>query len=47
MLASYSAGDKEVQGLVNGVLGKFNASPAALFSVLGRHAARAIEAKLA
>ncbi|HEY5674056.1 MAG TPA: nickel-dependent hydrogenase large subunit [Malonomonas sp.] len=46
MLASYVSGDKAVQGLVNGVLGKFNASPDALFSVLGRHASRAIETKL-
>ncbi len=46
MLTSYVHGDKEVQGLVNGVLARFNASPDALFSVLGRHAARAIECKL-
>lgn len=46
MLASYAAGDREVKGMVNGVLGKFNAGPDALYSVLGRHAARAIECKL-
>ncbi len=46
MLASYVSGDPQVQSLVDGVLGKFNASPAALFSVLGRHAARAVECKL-
>lgn len=46
MLASYASGDKDVQGMVNAVLGKFNAAPDALFSVLGRHAARAIETKL-
>ena len=46
MLASYVSGDKAVQGQVNAVLGKFNASPDALFSVLGRHASRAIETKL-
>jgi hydrogenase large subunit len=46
ILASYASGDKEVQSMVQGVLGKFNASPDALFSVLGRHAARAIECKL-
>jgi len=46
MLASYVHGDKAVQDMVNGVLGKFKASPDALFSVLGRHAARAIETKL-
>lgn len=46
MVVAYVRGDKEVQGLVNSVLGKFNAGPEALFSVLGRHAARAIETKI-
>jgi hydrogenase large subunit len=46
MAVAYAAGDRQVQGLVDGVLGEFKASPAALFSVLGRHAARAIECKL-
>jgi len=46
MLTAYAAGDGEVKGLVDGVLGEFKASPEALFSVLGRHAARAIECKL-
>lgn len=46
MLAAYVSGDSQVQGMVNGVLGKFKASPDALFSVLGRHAARAIECKI-
>jgi len=46
VLASYVAGDKEIQSHVNGVLKTFNASPSALFSVLGRHAARAIECKI-
>jgi hydrogenase large subunit len=46
MLAAYVAGDAQVQTLVGGVLGEFKASPSALFSVLGRHAARAIECKL-
>ncbi len=46
MLASYVSGDKAVQGQVDAVLGKFKASPEALFSVLGRHASRAIETKL-
>ncbi len=46
MLASYVSGDKEVQSYIDGVLGKFNASPSALFSVLGRHAARAIETRI-
>jgi hydrogenase large subunit len=34
-----------VQGLVNPVLSHFDAPPSALFSVLGRHAARALECK--
>ena len=42
-LVAYASGNKEVQGLVNGVLAKLNAPPAALFSTLGRVAARAIE----
>jgi len=46
MLASYVSGDQQVQSQVNGVLSQFKASPSALFSVLGRHAARAIECKL-
>jgi hydrogenase large subunit len=46
MLAAYASDDKAVQQQVNGVLGMFNASPKALDSVLGRHAARAIECKL-
>ncbi|WP_305046804.1 nickel-dependent hydrogenase large subunit [Geoalkalibacter sp.] len=46
MLAAYAAGHAEVQGQINDVLGQFNAGPEALFSVLGRHAARAIECKL-
>ncbi|RMF45773.1 MAG: nickel-dependent hydrogenase large subunit [Deltaproteobacteria bacterium] len=46
MAVAYAAGDKEVQAQVDAVLGHFKASPSALFSVLGRHAARAIECKL-
>ncbi len=46
MLAAYVAGDQQVQQQVGAVLGHFKASPEALFSVLGRHAARAIECKL-
>ena len=46
MLAAYVAGDKDVQSLINGVLGKFNAPVNALYSVLGRHAARAVETKI-
>ncbi|TYO96633.1 hydrogenase large subunit [Geothermobacter ehrlichii] len=43
---AYAAGDPEVKRQVDAVLGHFKATPAALFSVLGRHAARAIETKL-
>jgi len=46
MLTSYVAGDAQVKAQIDGVLGQFKASPSALFSVLGRHAARAIECKL-
>ncbi len=46
MLASYVSGDQQVQSMINSVLGKFNASAPALFSVLGRHAARAIETRI-
>jgi hydrogenase large subunit len=45
MVATYASGDVNVQGMVNSVLSQFNASPAALFSVLGRHAARALYCK--
>jgi hydrogenase large subunit len=43
---SYAKGDKQAQKLVNGSLKKLNAPPAALFSVLGRHLARALSAKI-
>ncbi len=46
MAVSYVKGNATVQGLVNSVLAKFDAPPSVLFSVLGRHAARALEAKL-
>jgi len=46
MLVAYASGHQEVKDLVNGVLGKLNAQPSALFSTLGRIAARAIEAQL-
>ncbi len=45
MAVNYVAGDPQVQGLINPVLSHFNATPSALFSVLGRHAARALECK--
>jgi len=46
MASNYLQGDATTKVLVNGVLGEFNAGLDALFSVLGRHAARALEAKL-
>ena len=46
MVVAYAGGDQTVQTAVNGVLAKFSAGPAALFSVLGRHAARALECKI-
>ena len=46
MVANYLHGDATAQTLVNGLLDEFSAGPAVLFSVLGRHAARALEAKL-
>jgi hydrogenase large subunit len=45
-LVSYLAGREPTVSMVNGLLGKFGAEPALLNSVLGRHAARALEAKL-
>jgi hydrogenase large subunit len=45
MLVAYAQGQPEVAGLVNGALSELRASPQALFSVLGRHAARALECK--
>ncbi|HEX7423258.1 MAG TPA: nickel-dependent hydrogenase large subunit [Terriglobales bacterium] len=46
MLVAYASGHQEVKSLVEGVLAKLNAPPSALFSTLGRIAARAIEAQL-
>ncbi|MBZ5570626.1 MAG: nickel-dependent hydrogenase large subunit [Acidobacteriia bacterium] len=46
MLVAYASGHQEVKDLVNGVLKKLNAPATALFSTLGRIAARAIEAQL-
>lgn len=41
---SYAAGDKAIKEMVDSLLSHFKASPSALFSVLGRHAARALAA---
>jgi hydrogenase large subunit len=46
MLVSYGSGHEQVKGLVDAVLGKLGVGPEALFSTLGRIAARAIETKV-
>lgn len=46
MVTNYVQGDVKVRELVDSILSQFNADVNALFSVLGRHAARAVEAKL-
>ncbi len=46
MLVAYASGHAEVKELVNGALAKLNAPATALFSTLGRIAARAIETQL-
>jgi hydrogenase large subunit len=46
MLVAYASGHQEVKDLVNGALAKLGAPASALFSTLGRIAARAIEAQL-
>ncbi|MFH1650797.1 MAG: nickel-dependent hydrogenase large subunit [Chloroflexota bacterium] len=46
MVVTYASGDTKVKAMVDSVLAHFKASPAALFSVLGRHAARALYCKL-
>jgi len=43
MIVAYASGHKQVQDTVNLVLGKLGAGPEALFSTLGRTAARCIE----
>lgn len=46
MLTAYASGQPQVKAAVDLVLGKLNAPPSALFSTLGRIAARAIEASV-
>lgn len=46
ILVNYSSGNPQVKDLVDTYLGKLNAKPQALFSVLGRHLARALRARL-
>jgi hydrogenase large subunit len=45
-MVAYAKGDKGVRGAVDPVLSMLKAGPEALVSVLGRHAARALETKL-
>ena len=46
MLANYVSGDETTKTLVDGALSELGADANALFSIMGRHAARAIECKL-
>jgi len=46
MVSNYTQGDKKVRQLVDSVLAEFDAGADVLYSVLGRHAARALETKL-
>ena len=46
MVVNYARGDEKVKSLINNLLAEFNAGPDVLFSVLGRHAARALECKI-
>lgn len=46
MVVAYVQGDERVKAMVDSVLSQFDAPVEALFSVLGRHAARALECKL-
>ena len=45
-LVAYAQGEPAVREAIDGLLGELNAGPEVLFSVLGRHAARALETKL-
>ena len=46
LLVAYAAGQPDVKALIDTTLAKLNAPPAALFSTLGRVAARALETQL-
>jgi len=46
MLVAYAQGHPAVKEAVEGLLSELNAEPDALLSILGRHAARALETKL-
>jgi hydrogenase large subunit len=45
MAVTYVSGDPRVKALIDSVLARFKAPPSVLFSVLGRHAARALYTK--
>jgi hydrogenase large subunit len=46
IMVTYADGDATVKALVDSTLSRFNASTEAMFSVLGRHAARALDTKI-
>lgn len=46
VVATYVSGDPTMKALVDSTLARFKAPPSVLFSVLGRHAARALGCKL-
>lgn len=46
VVATYLAGDEKVKSIVDPALAKFKAKPQVLFSVLGRHLARAVSCKV-
>jgi len=45
-MATYVAGDQKVKALIDPALAKFKAGPEVMFSVLGRHLARALSTKI-
>lgn len=45
VLTTYASGNVRMKSLVDSVLTRFRVSPSALYSVLGRHVARALETK--
>jgi len=46
IMTTYVAGDQKVKALIDPALAKFKAGPEVMFSVLGRHLARALGAKI-
>jgi len=46
MAVNYVLGNEKIKTMIDQVLAEFSATPDVLFSVLGRHAARALECKL-